>query len=233
MTEPACPICHSTKFGDYRGRRLVRCAGCGSKERTRFMYCVLRDLAPPPNGLPVVHCAPEHAITTLLTQKYGDNYQPADYAPSFYPWVERPVKQIDLTRPLDYFEKKSVQGFVHSHVLEHIPSDLHRTIKDMNAAIIPGGFHTFCVPFFSNYYREDMDLSMPHPERERLFGQHDHVRSFGTLDAEQRLLSLFDGFDRTDMAETYAADKLAAHAIPPNAATSMTAHTIFHFVKRH
>lgn len=230
--EPTCPVCGSTKFGDYRARKLVRCAGCGSKERTRFMYVVLRDLLPPPNGLPVVQCAPEQATNSILADKFPATYQPADFDPSLYPWVKQKMMKVDLTRPLDYFEPNSVQGFVHSHVLEHIPTDLHRTIKDMNTAIAPGGFHTFCVPFFSKYYREDMDPNLSHSERDRLFGQFDHVRSFGTLDSDERLLSLFEGFDRLNMAAVYPPEKLQANAVPIGAATSMTAHTIFHFVKR-
>lgn len=196
------------------------------------MYIVLRDIAPASNGLPVVHCAPEHVITDLLIQKYGDNYQPTDYDPSLYSWVPKPVRKVDLTRPLDYFQPQTVQGFVHSHVLEHIPADLHRTIRDMNTAIAPGGFHTFCVPFFSRYYREDMDPGMANSERERLFGQFDHVRSFGKIDAPDRLLSLFEGFDQVDLSSVWSPGDLEALAIPPGSATAIRSHSIFHFVKR-
>lgn len=229
---PQCPVCRSTVFGDYRKRKRVRCAGCGSMERTRFMYVALRDLAPPPSSLPVVHFAPEIAILEFLSAKYPKTYQPADFAPAEYDWVKQPMRQVDLSRPLDFFAPNSVQGFVHAHVLEHVPGDLHRIIKQMNMAVAPGGFHTFCIPFFSDWYREDMNLAMPHEERERLFGQYDHVRSFGMRDTEDRLLSLFDDFERFDFTKVYSPAQLAATAIPFQAATSLTSHTVFHFVKK-
>jgi hypothetical protein len=227
-----CPVCGSTTFGDYRKRRYVRCTGCGSMERTRFMYIALRDLVPLPNGLPVVHFAPEVAISELLISRYPNTYRPADFAPSQYAWLKQPMQQVDLSRPLDFFAPNSVQGFVHAHVLEHVPGDLHRIIKQMNMALVPGGFHAFCIPFFSEWYREDMNIAMPHAERDRLFGQHDHVRSFGTRDTEERLLSLFDDFERIEMNKLYSSEQLAASAIPPQAIMALTSHTVFYFVKR-
>ena len=140
--------------------------------------------------------------------------------------------QVDLSRPLDFFPRESVQGLVHAHVLEHVPGDLHRIVKQMNEIIAPGGFHTFCIPFFSRWYREDMDPEMPASERDRIYGQYDHVRSFGTNDTEDRVLSLFDGFERIHIDKVYSEDELARNAIPAHAVTSLTSHTVFHFVKK-
>jgi hypothetical protein len=125
-----------------------------------------------------------------------------------------------------------VHGLVHAHVLEHIPGDINRIVRDMNKAIIPGGFHTFCVPFFSAWYREDMDPNMSHADRDRSFGQYDHVRSFGTKDFEERMMPLFEDFDRIDLTARYSPARLAQEAIPANVNTHLTSHTVFHFVKK-
>lgn len=195
------------------------------------MYCVLRDFAPASNGLPVIHCAPDKIIAEILEKRYGDCYRPADFSPEEYSWVNRPVSKLDLTKPSEYLKPNSVQGIVHMHVLEHIPADLNRVVREMNDAIVPGGFHALCVPFFSRFYREDMDPGMSHDDRDRLFGQFDHVRSFGTEDANERLHALFDGFQRVDLKSAFAHDLLAASAIPTRAATSPTSHSVFLYIK--
>ena len=227
-----CPLCGGTEFGDYRKRKAVRCTQCGSFERGRFLGLVLQRLAPEPMGAPVVHFAPEPGTSAFLHRTYGERYVPADVDPAAYPWMELPMRQIDLCRPSDYLEPKSVQGLVHSHILEHIPADLTTSLLQMNAAIMPGGFHIFVVPFFSPYYREDMSPEMSHEQRDELFGQFDHVRSFGTEDFLDRIELAFRDFERVDLSQHITADDLHAASVPIRALTSLTAHTVFFFRKR-
>ena len=54
-----CPICGSAEFCDFRTRRLVRCAGCGSFERSRLLWLILGDLPLADSPLPFMHFAPE------------------------------------------------------------------------------------------------------------------------------------------------------------------------------
>lgn len=222
-----CPLCGSNTFAPYRGRPAGQCAGCGAHERGRLLALVISRALPEPTGAPVIHFAPEPAIADLLRSKYGDAYEAADFAPESYPWIT--VRRIDLSTPLAYFAPGTLQGVVHSHVLEHVPADLTRLIQGINAAIQPGGFHLFCVPFFTLSYREDLN-DLPVKVREEMYGQADHVRSFGTEDFEHRVLSLFEGFERADLKITV--QDLSRAAIPVRAVRTFTSHSAFLFRKR-
>lgn len=227
-----CPICGGNEFGEYRGRPRCRCMKCGSKERHRFMALVLRSkLVPKDITLPVYHLAPEPSIGDLLLELFGDNYQPADLDPDLYAWSKVPVEQLDIRRPLDAFQPESVGGFIHSHVLEHIPASIDRVIREMNAALAPGGFHIFQVPINRGWYREDMDPDMSKSERTRLFHQWDHMRQFGDRDFDERILELFVGMERIDLSGALGSDQLKQAAIPPSAMSRHTGHTVYLYRK--
>lgn len=226
-----CPICSSTRFGDYSGRKNARCAGCGSKERERIMALALNRLSPEPNGLPVLHFAPEAAIADILINKYGKAYAPADFSPEEYPWSKVPMKKVDLSKPSEYLPKSGAQMLIHSHVLEHIPASVDRVIAELNEAIAPGGYHVFQVPIHTGWYREDMDPSLSREERTERFYQWDHLRVFGTNDFNERCLSLFKGFERIDLTDVIGIDELIEAEVPPSSITKNTGHTPFVFRK--
>lgn len=225
--ERVCPICQSTTFAPYRGRPLCRCTGCGAKERERLLSLVIQRLLPAPTGARVIHFAPEPSISKLLCARFGDAYIAADISPESYPW--RRVEKIDLSAPSPFLQPGCVQGLIHSHVLEHIPGDLTRIIQTLNAAVQPGGFHLFSIPFFTRFYREDLN-ELPAQIRDEMYGQSDHVRSFGTDDFEHRVLSLFEGFDRESLG--LSRHDLAAAAVPVQAVNELTSHSAFLFRKR-
>jgi hypothetical protein len=231
-TVDLCPVCDGNEFAEFRGRPRCRCTRCGSKERHRFMALVLRSkLVPKDVGLPVYHFAPERSIGGILLRLFGDNYRPADISPDSYAWSPVPVERVDLSRPLDTFQPKSVGGFIHSHVLEHIPASIDRVVRDMNAALAPGGFHIFQVPIHKGWYREDMDPEMGRSERERLFHQWDHMRQFGDKDFEDRVLELFADMIRVDLSEHLDGQLLKQAAVPASALTRNTGHTVYLYIK--
>jgi SAM-dependent methyltransferase len=196
------------------------------------MALVLRSkLVPKDINRPVYHLAPEPSIADLLLEIFGDNYQPADLEPDTYSWSKVPVEQVDIRRPLDVFQPGSVGGFIHSHVLEHIPASIDRVIREMNAALAPGGFHIFQVPINRGWYREDMDPDMDKSERTRLFHQWDHMRQFGDRDFDERVLELFSGMERIDLSGALDSDLLRQAAIPASAMTCHTGHTVYVYRK--
>jgi hypothetical protein len=227
-----CPVCGGKEFADFRGRPRCSCTQCGSKERHRFMALVLRSsVVPRPVGLPVYHFAPERSIGGVLSELFGENYTPADLSPESYAWSKTPVEKVDLRRPLETFAPESVGGFVHSHVLEHLPASIDRVIKEMNAALAPGGFHIFQVPIHKGWYREDMDPDMDPSERTRLFHQDDHMRQFGDRDFEERVLELFGDMARVDLTGVLDSETLRQAAVPASALTRHTGHTVYLYTK--
>ena len=110
MIAAQCPLCGGSEFGDYRSRKKVRCTACGSFERGRFLGLVLQRAAPAATGSPVVHFAPEVGTSKVLRSLYGEAYQPADVSPDSYPWMDIPVRQIDLQYPSRYLAPKVYWG---------------------------------------------------------------------------------------------------------------------------
>ena len=232
QSEDLCPICGGKAFEEFRGRPRSNCAKCGSKERHRFLAMVLRsNEVPKKSHLPVYHFAPERSISGVLLELFGDNYRPADFMPDRYSWSKAPVKKIDLSRPLEYVDEGSVCGFVHSHVLEHVPTSIDRVVRDMNAALAPGGFHIFQVPVHKGWYREDMDPDLDPAERTRLFHQADHMRQFADKDFKERLLELFGDMIPVDITSTVDQLTLRRAGVPPSALTKHTGHSVYLYKK--
>lgn len=127
---PACPICNGSDFlGDGDSSHL-RCASCGSDARSRMMAAVLlRTDVGLPLG-PVVHFAPQLGLERLMRRRFGGHYRPTGIA--------------GMT---DDFAPESIYGFIHSHVLQQVQEDPSEMIERLNAALMPGGFHMFQVPF--------------------------------------------------------------------------------------
>ena len=79
-----------------------------------------------------------------------------------------------------------------SHVLEHVPDD-RRALREFWRVLKIGGWAILQVPITSDVTFEDPTVTSPE-ERERLFGQHDHVRRYGP-DYRNRLVDV--GFSVT------------------------------------
>jgi len=66
-----------------------------------------------------------------------------------------------------------------SHVLEHVQDD-RKAISELYRVLKPGGWAILMVPIDLDRATTFEDPSVIDPkERERLFGQHDHVRWYG------------------------------------------------------
>ena len=85
-----------------------------------------------------------------------------------------------------------------SHVLEHVTDD-RKALREFRRVLKNGGWAILQVPITSDVTFEDATVTDP-SERERLFGQHDHVRRYGP-DYRDRLIEAgfsvtVDGFAR-------------------------------------
>ena len=66
-----------------------------------------------------------------------------------------------------------------SHVLEHVPADA-KAMSELFRVLRPGGVAIIQVPYADDCAETDEDPSVTDPlERERRFGQFDHVRIYG------------------------------------------------------
>ncbi|HVT22072.1 MAG TPA: class I SAM-dependent methyltransferase [Mycobacteriales bacterium] len=153
--------------------RRARCAWCGSYERHRFLWRYLADQ----RFESVLHVAPEAAIGRRLRRSVRC-YRSID--------LDSPIADIraDITKPLPLEERFDL--VVCSHVLEHIPDD-RAAVRELSNVLAPGGQLVILVPVHGEVTDEE-PLDDPR-ERERRYGQADHVRSYGR-DIAQRLADL-------------------------------------------
>ena len=71
-----------------------------------------------------------------------------------------------------------------NHLLEHIPDDM-KAMKELYRVLKPGGWSILQSPILLEKTFEDFTVTEP-KEREKIFGQADHVRKYG-LDYTDRL----------------------------------------------
>ena len=94
-----------------------------------------------------------------------------------------------------------------SHVLEHVPDD-RRAMREFWRVLKSQGWAVILVPITAPKTFEDTSVTGPR-ERERLFGQYDHVRRYGP-DFEERLEAAGFKVTRT-MTEDLVTDPDEAH----------------------
>ena len=169
-----CPCCGGSfrKFLPYGllDRENAKCPNCGSLERHRLIWLYLKDRTNLfSNNLMVLHFAPEMIFQKNLKNSANLDYISADLDPS------RAMLRVDITNI--YFKDNTFDVILCSHVLEHIQDD-RKAMSELFRIIKPGGWSIIQVPRKREKTFEDDSIKSPE-ERERQFGQRDHVRRYG------------------------------------------------------
>lgn len=179
---PGCPICGSQSLFEFNGRKAARCSNCHSMERTRCSWMLMERHGIIRKGMSVLHFAPEVGMSKRLRELASD-YVSADFDVSQYKVFLPDTVKIDLC---DLDEVKFEGRFdliIHNHVLEHLFCDVKVVLRKLVKFLKKDGSMYFSVPVrAAENTKEDFDTSLPEQERQRLFGQHDHVRLFGARD---------------------------------------------------
>lgn len=230
-TGPQCPICGSRRFSDFRNRVGIRCVRCRSFERSRLLWLVLNQVTLTPGGRPFFHIAPEIGIARQLQARLGSTYRAFDFSPEIYERAEIPVARLDLCRDLNDLPTESIGGLCHVHVLEHVRCDAKGILRQINRVIVPGGYHIFGIPFWSQYYREDLSPSLTDDERATRFGHEDHVRIFGSLDFMDRFGDAFEGMEPVPLSDLVDLETVNLANIPKWALAPLNTHTIIVYRK--
>ena len=180
-----CSVCDRRfrKFARFQGEH-DQCPGCGSLMRHRAIVLYVRDvLHLAERKLSVFHVGPAESVRGRLSSLDSLDYLSADLEPG------KADVEADLTDL--QFDSDSFDFVLCVHVLEHVPED-RKAIREMHRVLRPGGTALIMVPP-SDLAETAEDPSVTSPtERERLFGQHDHVRLCGA-DYQARLEE--PGFD--------------------------------------
>ena len=189
-----CPVCgrEYRKMLPY-GRDPVRenalCPNCLSLERHRLIWLYLKEKT----GffreeIKFLHIAPELCYIHRFESLTNLDYTSAD--------IESPLAKVKMDIHKIPFEDNTFDAAMCNHVLEHVEDDI-LAIKEIRRVLKPGGWAILQVPFMGKNLKitfEDPSVTSQ-KEREKVFGQRDHVRIYGQ-DYAERLRSA--GFEVTE-----------------------------------
>lgn len=173
-----CPVCGRSfskflPYGRINPRPNALCPNCLSLERHRLIWLYLKEKTPFFNSrLHVLHIAPEACFMRTFEKQHAENYITAD--------IESPLAKVKMDIHKIPFPENTFDVLLCNHVLEHVEDDL-QAAREIHRVLKPGGFAILQVPFFHPVPEttlEDKSATDPR-QREKLFGQDDHVRRFG------------------------------------------------------
>jgi SAM-dependent methyltransferase len=170
-----CPVCGKTsrKFAPAGlvPREDALCVHCEALERHRLLWLYVTKKTNLFDGKSkkMLHVAPEPCFEPMFRQHLGDNYLTADL---FDP---RAMVKMDITN-INYPDQ-SFDVIYCSHVLEHIQDD-RKAMREFYRTLKSNGWAILLVPITTEVTFEDPAITEP-AERLRVFGQEDHVRSYG------------------------------------------------------
>jgi len=181
-----CPICNQKlkKFFPY-GRKIrenALCPNCLSLERHRLLYLFLKrktDIFK--KNIKLLHIAPEHCLIKILNNSQNIDYITGD--------LFSPLAKIKMDIHNIPFENDSFDVILCNHVLEHVQDD-KKAIKEIHRVMKKDGFAILQVPFYYPIPDKTIEnkLITSKKEREKIYGQSDHLRKYGK-DYDKRILS--------------------------------------------
>lgn len=173
-----CPVCEKRyrmflPYGRINTRENALCPNCLSLERHRLIWVYLQqqtDFFKKPKQ--VLHIAPEACFINRFEKIHGEGYITAD--------IESPLAKVKMDIHQIPFAENTFDVVLCNHVLEHVRDDI-QAMHEIHRVLKPGGFAILQIPFFNpvpDVTFEDASITDKR-EREKIFGQDDHVRKYG------------------------------------------------------
>ena len=174
-----CPVCNRYgRFMDMVGkpRFAVKCPYCRSLERHRFLFFIYKKyFLNTRKPIRVLHTAPEKCICDLIGRYPLVDYVPMDLSPERYRFCR--CRKEDVTNLS--FADNTIDVVLSNQVMEHI-MDESKFLTELLRVLKPGGLFLLNFPVYMGLEKTFQDNSITSPEeREKYYGQHDHVRAYG------------------------------------------------------
>ena len=174
-----CPVCEKKfkKFLPYgyneHQRDNVLCPYDLTLERHRLMWVYLKTKSNFfTDNLKVMHIAPEQCFYKTFRNQKNIDYTTGD--------LESPLADLHFDLHNIPLEDNQYDVIFCNHVMEHVDNDV-QCMKELLRIMKPGGWGIFQVPIDTSRDTTYEDPSITDPkEREKHFGQYDHVRLYGT-----------------------------------------------------
>lgn len=206
-----CPICDHKfrKFLPYgrKSRENALCPNCLALERHRLMWLYLKEKTDFfQSNSKLLHVAPEICFINRFEQLPHLDYITAD--------IESPLAKVKMDIEDIPLDDNSIDVVFCNHVLEHVNND-QKAMSEIFRVLKPGGWAILQVPVFHpipNKTLENSSITDP-KEREKVFGQDDHVRLYGK-DYPDRLRSAGFAVKVEDYAKEIGEEAVRRFALP-------------------
>lgn len=183
-----CNICESKIFAweyigeDYEifqnksiagaGKRRGGCTVCGSYDRARFVYDIMKNFTEifSGNADGILHFAPESTISNKLKKKYGEQYISADIMEG------RADVVADITKL--QFDNEQFEYIICNHVMEHVYEE-KKAFEEIRRCLKPEGVFIFSSPICWSQKTYENNNAITARDRIKYYGQEDHVRLYG------------------------------------------------------
>ena len=154
-------------------------------ERLVYLY-LLKKTNFCDENLKLLHIAPEERLSAFIKKRSNIDYLTADID------LQRGNVMVKMDITQINYPDNTFDVVICNHVLEHIIDD-HKAMSELFRVLKPNGWGILQVPISLSLSETFEDASVTTPEeRERIFGQSDHVRIYA-MDYVDRLKK--SGFD--------------------------------------
>ena len=182
-----CPICNKTfkKFFPYGRvtRENALCTNCLSLERHRLIFIYIKKRTKIlESSNKILHIAPENCLIETFKKNENIDYITAD--------LNSPLANIKMDIHNMPFDENLFDVVICNHVLEHVEDDI-KALNEIKRVLKKGGKGILQVPFYFPIPEITIENKNVKKgiEREKLYGQSDHVRKYGR-DYKKRLSSV-------------------------------------------
>ena len=201
-----CQICNANlkKFIliNFQSETDNLCPKCGSLSRTRTLYNFINNEINY-SKKDILDFSPHRSIYNFFS-KNEKNYIANDFNSQFFADTNYDITKLP-------FKKEKFELIICFHVLEHVPDD-NKAIENLHKVLKNKGDLLIQVPLKEGVTDEDLSITDP-KQREKRFGQKDHVRVYGELDLKTKLKAY--GFKTTvvDYSERFQPKELIYYGI--------------------
>lgn len=159
-------------------RRRGNCPVCGSADRTRYVYSIIRKYTDLMDGSlhDVLHFAPEEMLSEKLRDSCGKGYVSADLMPGKADMAADITDMPFCAGRFDYI--------ICNHVMEHVKAE-ELAFSEIKRCLKPTGILILTVPICWEQATYEDDGIVSEDDRIKYYGQKDHVRLYGNDIAER------------------------------------------------